>query len=66
MRDGPKHEVTIIDALAHAEGCGDWYKQWDSEHCRSESLVQTRASGQDAAKARDAAHGQQQDALGRR
>ena len=61
------HEVTVVNALAHAEACcGDWYKRRDSEHCRSESLVQTRASVQDAVKARDVAHGQPRGALGRR
>src|SRR5262249_54853682 len=44
----------------------DWYPRWDSEHGRSESLVRTRASVQDAAKARDVAHGQPRGALGRR
>ena len=36
--------------------CGDGYTRWDSEHCHSESLVQTRVV-QDAATARDVAHG---------
>ena len=61
------HEVTVGNALAHVEACGgDWYTRWDREHCRSESLVQTRASVQDAAQARDVVHGQPRGALGRR
>jgi hypothetical protein len=61
------HEVTAVNALAHAEDCGgDGYTRWDREHCHSESLVQTRASVQDAVKARDVVHGQPRGALGRR
>jgi len=51
--------VTVINTLAHAETLLRRRVQtMGSEHCRSESLVQTRASVQDAATARDAAHGQ--------
>jgi len=48
--------------------CGDWYKHWDRAHCRNERPVQTRASVQNAASGpgKGCAHGQQQDALGRR
>jgi hypothetical protein len=58
------HEVTVDNALAHAEAyCGaeTGTPRWDSEHRHSERLVQTRAV-QDAATARDVAHGPQRDA----
>jgi hypothetical protein len=57
-------EVTVVNALAHAEALRRRLVQTMGQRARSERLVHTRVGVQHAAKTRGAAHGQPRDALG--